>query len=566
MSRTHIAAALLLALGFATSARLGPALGSSEEAARAPVDPRIRYSSYLGGPAGYVGRALALDGHGHIFVSGSINGPTAYPPSGRASLRGSRGTAAREAPLTRPALSPGILPWRQTGGFVAKIDLTHNRVDYRVYLPGQVTSIAVDRRGNAYVTGFTSSSRFPLVHAIRGWPGSAVCRYDIAAPPPPGSSQSPPGLPCQHAFATKISSAGKLVFSTYLAGNHEDEGQGIAVDAFGNTYVVGSTGSTNFPVHHAVQSRYAGPGPQVIDVARHLVDQGCCDAFVAKLSPMGSLVWSTYLGGSKSDSASGVAVDQRGNVYLAGSTDSPDFPTFHPLQAAKVPTTTTFRGDSDAFLTKLSPSGRLLYSTYLGGNSGDAAADIAVDSAGDMYVAGTTSSTNFPTTPHALQRSLGTAPGFGGGSKYCPAPCADAFVSKLNPNGSRLLYSTYLGGSAYEAAYGLALTRAGRAVVVGRSDSLDFPLVHPIKDFPPAHSPTGQGGFLAELDPSGSQFLFSTLTGGTLPYEVAVDRTANAYMTGALSTLTPQFYLVRPIQARPSAGNTYLLGIHLTPR
>ncbi|HJQ25258.1 MAG TPA: SBBP repeat-containing protein [Blastocatellia bacterium] len=235
-----------------------------------------------------------------------------------------------------------------------------------------------------------------------------------------------------------------LGYSTYLGGNNYDSTRAIAVDAAGNAYVVGQTYSTDFPTALPVQ-------PQL---------GGASDVFVTKLNASGTaLVYSTYLGGSDYDYGNSIAVDAAGNAYVTGYTLSTNFPTVNPLQ--------TDGGSEDAFVAKLNPAGTaLVYSTYLGGSSFDEGQSIAADAAGNAYVGGWTGSTNFPTV-NALQ------PTFGGG--------ADIFVSKLNPAGTALTYSTYLGGTANDSSVSLAIDAAGNVYLAGATDSPDFPTVNPIQ-------------------------------------------------------------------------------------
>ena len=223
----------------------------------------------------------------------------------------------------------------------------------------------------------------------------------------------------------------------------------MAIDASGNAYVAGETTSTNYPTFSAFQSFYGG---------------GASDAFVTKLDSTGSAIfYSTYLGGSVFDAAGAIALDLNGSAYITGRTTSSNFPTFNALQPF-------FSGgtNADAFITKLTPNGLgVFYSTYLGGNGGigfDAGNAIAVDPAGNAYVAGQTSSTNFPLVNPAQ-------PFFGGGS-----PDGDAFVSKINSNGSALFYSTYIGGIDNDAAFDIALDASRNAYITGSTGSNNFPV------------------------------------------------------------------------------------------
>ena len=253
-------------------------------------------------------------------------------------------------------------------------------LSYSTYLGGRSGDvgygIAVDVSGNAYVTGYTSSTNFPTQNPYQG---------------------TKPGY--YAAFITKLSSSGNaFAYSTYLGGSSGDVGYGIAVDVSGNTYITGETDSTNFPTQNPYQGAYGG---------------GPADAFITKLSSSGSaLSYSTYLGGSSGDVGYGIAVDVSGNAYITGGTESRGFPTQDPYQE-------TYAGGSyDVFITKLSSSGNALsYSTYLGGSDRDYGYGIAVDDSGNAYVTGYTISTDFP-TQNPYQE---TYAGYDG----------DAFVTKL---------------------------------------------------------------------------------------------------------------------------------------
>ncbi|MGH8594524.1 MAG: SBBP repeat-containing protein, partial [Gammaproteobacteria bacterium] len=300
---------------------------------------------------------------------------------------------------------------------------------YSTYLGGNGfdggIGIAVDDSGQAYVTGATTSTDFPTRNPLQ----PALGGGDLDA------------------FVTKLNRAGsKLVYSTYLGGTDDENTNGIAVDRFGQAYVTGFTQSTDFPTQDPLQPALSG---------------GFADAFVAKLNRTGSkLVYSTYLGGTGNDDGIGIAVHS-GQAYVAGFTDSTDFPIQNPLQSA-------FGGSLDAFVVKLNRTGsKLVYSTYLGGTGDDDAIGIAVDHSGNAYVTGLAGSTDFPTR-NPLQ------PGFGGGF-------FDAFVAKLNRAGSKLVYSTYLGGTDFDQAFGIAVDRFGQAYVTGHTASPDFPTQDPLQ-------------------------------------------------------------------------------------
>jgi hypothetical protein len=311
-------------------------------------------------------------------------------------------------------------------------------------------------------------------------------------------------------FVSKLDAAGSaLVYSTYVGGSGEDRGHGIAVDGSGNAYVTGSTTSANFPTQSPVQAALSGPR----------------DAFVTKLNAAGSaLAYSTYLGGSGEDSAAGIAVDGSGSAYVTGSTYSANFPTQSPTQAA-------LAGAQDVFVTKLSAAGSaLVYSTYLGGSGDDHGAGVAVDPIGNAYVAGSTTSVNFP-TQGPLQAATG------GGS--------DVFVSKLNAAGSALAYSTYLGGSGADTGNGIAVDASGSAYVTGITRSVNFPTLSP---FQAAHGGGTSDAFVSKLNAAGSALAYSTYLGGSDGDDgssIAVDGSGSAYVAG--STYSTNFPTQSPI-------------------
>ncbi|MFO0981483.1 MAG: SBBP repeat-containing protein [Planctomycetota bacterium] len=300
-----------------------------------------------------------------------------------------------------------------------------------------------------------------------------------------------------------------LVYSTFLGGSSRDEADGITLDGTGAAYVTGSTLSPDFPTT-----------PGAFDTTL----SSDYDAFVTKLNASGSaLVYSTYLGGSSADYAHGIAVDSALAAYVTGGTFSTDFPTTSGAFD------TTQPGTWDAFVTKLDASGSaVVYSTYVGGSDYDSSTGVAVDGAGAAYVAGSTHSANFPTTPGAFDTTCA-----------CGYKDEDAFVTKLNASGSGLVYSTFLGGVDEDGASGIAVDSAGAAYVTGSTNSTDFPTTAG------AFDTTYNGGFadafVTKLDASGSALIYSTFLGGSNTggpggdgaSGIAVDGTGNAYVTGA---------------------------------
>src|SRR5262249_10869756 len=277
-------------------------------------------------------------------------------------------------------------------------------------------------------------------------------------------------------FVLKLNAAGSaLLYSTYLGGSGDDHAEAIAIDAAGAAYVAGSTNSTNFPTVTPVQATNAGG----------------VDAFVAKLSASGSsLVYSTYLGGRDADVATGIPVDTSGNAYVGGETASTNFRTANPMQA-------TNAGFWDAFVAKLTADGSgLAYSTYLGGNGTDGAGGVAVDASGNAYVTGLTRSSDFPLTYPMQPAKRGFA---------------NAFVTKLNAGGSAAIYSTYLGGNREDVGNAIAVDSAGNAYVAGFAASINFPAVNPIQ----AARAGLPDAFVTKLDPNGAAMVYSTYLGGS---------------------------------------------------
>jgi len=300
-----------------------------------------------------------------------------------------------------------------------------------------------------------------------------------------------------------------ILYSTFLGGSGIENGRRIAADDAGNAYVLGTTTSANFPVTPgAFQSRLSGEE----------------DLFVAKLNPTGTaLIYSTYIGGSGREIANGIALDPSGQVYITGTTFSSDYPT---TPGAFQPAPSSAR--AHAFVTKLSADGStLVYSTLLGGTGGDSGLAIALGFSGEAYVAGQTDSPDFPVTPGALiTTNVGEVP--------------TGFVTKLNAGGSALVYSTYLGGQGGTSnCNGIAVDPSGNAYIAGQTVAPDFPTT------PGAYQTSLQGdidAFITKLNPSGTALVYSTILGSTLNDDaeaIAIDDAGNAYVTG--TTTSPDF-------------------------
>lgn len=381
-------------------------------------------------------------------------------------------------------------------------------VSYATYLGGTAEddayAITVNSAGNAYVTGQTKSSNFPTKNALHAGTAGG---FDV--------------------FVSELSPNGSsLVFSTYIGGTLDDSGNAIALDASGNIFLAGGTGSTNFPTMGAAQGTFAG----------------VIDGFVLELNPSGSaLTYSTFLGGSGTDVISGLALDGSGDAYVVGSTSSTNFNTHNPIQASIV-------GTSNGFVAKLNSSGNALdYSTYLGGGTGDFAVAVAVDSAGQAYVTGATKNPAFP-THNALQGTCGS-------DGTCNGGFYDIFVTVFNAAGSGYVYSTFLGGERNDEGFAIALDSSNDVYITGLTSSSGFPIKTPIQG-------TFGGGslpadaFVTEINATGSALVYSTYLGGSgndTGIGIAVDSSKNAYVTG--QTSSSNFPTASPTQATKAGSN-----------
>ena len=415
----------------------------------AKFDPngRLVYSTYLGGGGEDTGFAVAIDNNRNAYLTGT--------------------TSSANFPVTSNAVQSS-----RRGGldsFVTKLSANGDELLYSTYLGGQSNdtgnSIAVDQQGAAYITGQTLSSNFPLRNAFQG------------------SLKGP-----SDAYLTKLSPDGSnLVYSTYLGGNGLDTGYGVVVDSQNNPYLTGLTLSTDFPTRSAFQAN----------------NGGSVDAFITKFNAAGNaLSFSTYVGGLGDDGGYGIGVDSPGNIYVAGFTNSANFPTRAPAQPR-------LAGGDDAFVLRLDGNGGLVYSTYLGGTGNDRSFDLAVDSNGTAYLIGRTESPDFPVRD-AVQPKIGTGTGnlaepqravvsgsvveayrrdgsgwlgeANGTTEISAAKVEqtvrDGFIAKFDRDGSTN-YSTFLGGGDEEKVFAVATDNRGTAYCTGLTASANFPVKNP---------------------------------------------------------------------------------------
>jgi hypothetical protein len=386
--------------------------------------------------------------------------------------------------------------------FIAKLNSSGNALIYSTFLGGSNGTdygygIAVDSSGNAYIAGDTVSDDFPIQNAIQARKSSVI-----------GSD----------AFVAKLNASGnQLIYSTYLGGNGNDTAWGIAVDSSGNAYVTGFTNSTNYPTASPFQATHGG---------------GAFDVFISKLNAAGNaLVYSTYLGGSGEEFAHGIALDSSGYIYIVGETRSPNFPLVNSFQQSN-------SGVYDVFVTKMNSAGSaLVYSTLFGGNDYDTGHGIALDSAGNAYVTGFTNSSNFP-TKNPIQAVYG-------GNQ-------DAYVSKIDPTGSILVYSTYLGGSQIEDGAGIGVDSSGNCFVTGATASTNFPVANALQA---SYGGGTKDAFVSELNASGNAFVYSTFLGGNgedYAQAIAVSPSGSVYVTGY--TASTNFPTLNPLQSSYRGG------------
>jgi uncharacterized protein (TIGR03437 family) len=467
------------------------------------IDPVLIYSTYFGGSAADTAESITVDSAGNMYVSGvtnSSNLPTAGP------FRSGYSGAA--------------------DSYICKLNSLGNSLIFSTYIGGTgndvVRRLAVDAAGNCYITGFTSSGNYPTQNPLQGAFGG-------------GDSD---------AFITKLNAAGNgLVYSSYLGGSGADSGIGLAVDTGNSPIISGETTSANFPTSSAAQATNQGQTEAFVTKYRNdgaaytystylggverdssaslAIDStgavyiagytfssnfpirgsafqdtygGLQDAFVAKFSTAGAIVYSTFLGGSANEEAYGISVDSAGSAYITGYTFSPNFPVVSPVQGTIKP------GTQDAFVTKLSASGAsIVYSTYLGGASGDYGNSVVVDSAGSASVVGTTYSNDFPVTSVVVGQ---------GGQIIPPGSGGETLVFKLNTTGNALIFASTLGGSGVDFGVGIALDTTGNLYICGQTNSTTFPVVGAYQ----SNNAGNSDAFVTKIDPTRNTAYFTAVS------------------------------------------------------
>jgi hypothetical protein len=383
--------------------------------------------------------------------------------------------------------------------FVTKLSSDGRTLIYSAFFPsgaveGSRTGLAVDDKGYVYLSGATSNRSFPVKNAFQK---TIKGRAD--------------------AFFLKLTPNGKgLVFSSYLGGSESDECQRLVLDASGSLFLTGQTLSLDYPILKAYQKTHKGQ----------------YDIFVSKFAPDGkTLIYSTYLGGSGYEYGNALAIDGQGAAYIAGATEGEDFPIKNAFQPKKG------GGPKDGFIAKLSSAGdELVYSSYLGGSSEDVCYAVAVDSAGAAYLTGLTDG-SFP-LKNAFQKIRKGS--------------SDAFIAKVAPDDSSLVYSTFLGGSGFDRGGGIAVDGAGKAYIAGYTGSRNFPLKNPYQSVLKG----SYDAFLSVFAPNGKSLVASTYLGGSYRewcWETSLGADGTILITGTTNSL--DFPTLKPYQKSLKNGD-----------
>ena len=451
-------------------------IGEYEPSEHLIIDPLI-YSTYIGGSESEWGRAIELDKENNAYVTGW--------------------TDSHDFSNTKSAYDQSFNG--KSDVFVFKVNSDGSSLIYSTYIGGDEfdygEDIIIDSNNNAYITGYTSSTNFPTTKGAYDNSYNGKDNYDVDI------------------FVVKLNSDGSnLVYSTFIGGSEGERGFGIALDGKNNAYITGGTSSSDFPTTHDCFNNSHSGGR---------------DVFVIKINSDGSnLLYSTFVGANGGESGHSIVLDSENNAYIAGVTESINFPTSSNCFDD------TFNGVEDVFVFKINSNGSdLLFSTFIGGNEDDSGlgiVSIEIDSDNNTYVTSSTSSTNFPTTPGCYDDSYNGH--------------EEGFVFKLNSEGSNLLYSTYIGGKNYDYSLDIALDSENNAYVTGSTSSSDFPSTKYCFDNSFDNSvKNAYGVFVLKLNSEGSNLLYSTHIGGLFSneeaYSIALDAKNNVYLIGCADYL-----------------------------
>lgn len=460
------------------------------------IDPILLYSTFLGGKKGDWAYEVFYDKYGNAYVTGD--------------------TYSNDFPLTAGAIDKTI----DTRGdaFIAKLDAKGENLLFSTLLGGTGwdagEGIKVDSLGRIYVAGITQARNFPITQKA----------YDKTFN---GGDED--------IFVAILAPDGdKLLYSTYVGGNGDDDSNELVIyeannketsqadsaAKFAEIIVLGETYSKNFPIKKG---------------AYDTTHNGDDDSVIFSLNAKGKLAWSTYLGGSNEEDSKWIEIDEKKNIYVAGYTESKDFPT------SEFAYDKTYNGEEDTFVAKLNPTGsKLLYSTYFGGSGDDRAEGLGLDPDGNIVVAGATKSNNMPTTQNAFSKS------YNGGGK-------DGFVVKFDPMLESLIFSTYFGGRGADDIEEMCLDAAGRIYLSGDGDSINFPIT---KDAYQKNLRGGEDFFLSLLSADGTELIYSTFIGGSRDDDsslVAIDSNGNCYVGGY--TGSPDFPTTKGVVDKAFGGS-----------
>ncbi len=469
---------------------IGFSLGEYDRSKCIIIDPLL-HSTYIGGRGEDCGCGIEVDSSGNAYITGYTDDDTTDYPT-----------------------TTGAYNTSHNGNedvFITKLNSSGSSLIYSTFIGGSnndggwggidvgFSDIEIDTKGNAYVTGSTDSTNYPTTtgaYSISHNGGN----YDV--------------------FVTKLNSLGSsLIYSTFIGGSNDEGGNDIEIDKSGNVYVTGYTSSTDYPTTYG---------------AYDTSHNGNYDVFVTKLNSSGSTIkYSTFIGGSGSETGWGIAIDHGNNAFVTGNTSSTDYPTTSGAFARTYNGSGSLNKYGDAFITKLNSSGSSLnYSTFIGGSGWDLAFSIAVDSNGNAHITGGSEdhTTDFPTTTGAYDTT------HNGGTHMM---YNDVFVTKFNSNGSSLLYSTFIGGSGCDWGTGIAIDTNGNSYVTGSTVSTNFPVTSNAYD---KSFNKNYDIFISKLDSSGSSLNYSTYIGGSTalsgsypsdwPWEIAIDNKENVFITG----------------------------------